>query len=124
MPAGHAARTIPEAMKPLAALLLVLVVCPVLAQPGPGWQKGQPNRQRPAHHEYMRPMPPAERRMDWEQRQRLRDQVRNGEMSRDEARQRWREERDRRGMEQGRNPEERQRMRRDVRDAIRDLERR
>jgi len=109
-------------MKPLAALLLVLVICPVLAQPGQGWHKGHPGR--PAHHESARQMPPAERRMDWEQRQRLREQVRNGEMSRDEARQRWREQRDRRGVEPGRNLEERERMRRDLREAIREQEKR
>jgi len=63
-------------------------------------------------------MPPPERRMGWEERQQLREQVRGGEMSRDEARARWREERARR------SPEERQQLRRDVLDANRDLERR
>jgi len=99
-------------MKLLAAILLALVLSPVLAQPGPG--RG---------HD-MRTMPPPERRMNWEERQRLREQVRNGEMSRDEARQRWREERERRGMGPGRSPEERQKMRRDVQDANRDVGRR
>jgi hypothetical protein len=99
-------------MKTLAALLLALMLCPAFAQPGPGHDRG------------MRQMPPSERRMSWEDRQRLRDQVRNGDMSRDEARQRWRETREQRGVGPGRSPEERQRLRRDVQDANRDLERR
>ena len=69
-------------------------------------------------------MPPAERRMGWEERQRLREQVRSGQMTRDEARERWREERAKRALEPGRSPEERERLRRDVQDANRDLERR
>ena len=99
-------------MKTLAAILLALVFCPALAQPAPGQAHG------------MRPMPPPERRMSWEDRQRLREQVRNGNMTRDEARERWREERERRGLDRGRSPEERERLRRDVQDANRDLERR
>ena len=62
--------------------------------------------------------------MSWEERQRLRDQVRSGQMTRDEARARWREQRERRGMEPGRSREERQQLRRDVQDANRDLDRR
>lgn len=61
-------------------------------------------------------MPPPERRLGWEERQRLREQVRNGEMTRDEARQRWHEERARRESEGGRRHEERERLRRDVTD--------
>jgi hypothetical protein len=91
-------------MKSLVAFLLIIASCPALAQPAP--------------------MPPPERRMNWEERQRLREQVRNGEMTRDEARQRWREERERRGMGPGRSPEERQKMRRDVQDANRHMEKR
>ena len=133
-------------MKRFAALLLVLVLCPALAQPGqgrtrgqagpqpgyhpgyqprfqpgypPGYQPGYPPRYQPGPYpQYQRPMPPPERRMGWEERQQLREQVRGGEMSRDEARARWREERARR------SPEERQQMRRDVLDVNRDLERR
>ena len=101
-------------MKTIAALLLAFVLCPAFAQPGQG---RDPDRG-------MRQMPPPERRMSWEDRQRLREQVQNGEMSRDEARQRWRETRERHGIGPGRSPEERQRMRRDVQDANRDLERR
>ncbi|MEO8143693.1 MAG: hypothetical protein ABI654_05715 [Betaproteobacteria bacterium] len=97
-------------MKTLAALVLALMLGPAFAQPGPG----------PG----MRQMPPPERRMSWEERQRLREQVQKGEMSRDEARQRWRESREQRGVGPGRSPEERQRLRRDVQEANRDLGRR
>ena len=100
-------------MKFLAALLLALVLCPAFAQHD--------------HHERretQRQMPPAERRMGWEERQRLREQVRSGQMTRDEARERWREERAKRALEPGRSPEERRRLRRDVQDASRDLEKR
>jgi len=69
-------------------------------------------------------MPPPERRMSWEDRQRLREQVRSGNMTRDEARARWREERDQRTLERGRSPEERERLRRDVQETNRDLEHR
>jgi hypothetical protein len=99
-------------MKLLFAIVLALVFCPALGQPGPGHAHG------------MRTMPPPERRMNSEERQRLRDQVRKGNMTRDEARERWREERERRGIEPGRSPEERQQLRRDVQEANRDLEKR
>ena len=98
-------------MKLLLALLLALALSPALAQHGP---RGQ-------HHSAQRPMPPPERRMGTEERYRLREQVRSGQMSRDEARQQWRE---RRGTEPGRSHEERERLRRDVMEANRDLERR
>ena len=131
-------------MKSLVALLLVLVLCPALAQPGqgrvrgqagpqPGYHPGYQPRYQPGYppgyqpryqpvpypqYQYQRPMPPPERRMGWEERQQLREQVRGGQMSRDEARERWREERARR------SPEERQRLRRDVLEVDRDLGRR
>ena len=101
-------------MKSLAAILLALVLCPALAQPSPGHVHGQ--------REFQRPMPPPERRMGWEERQRLREQVRGGQMTREEARQRWREQR---GVEPGRfSPEQREQLRRDVQEANHDLERR
>jgi hypothetical protein len=99
-------------MKLLAALvLMVCLLPPAQAQPP-----------RYGHREgAQRPMPPPERRMGWDERQRMREQVRNGQMSREEARERWRE---RRGTEPVRSPEERERLRRDVIDANRDLYRR
>jgi hypothetical protein len=108
-------------MNRFAALLLVLVSLPVLAQPAPGWQ-GQPGRH--AQRDFHGKMPPPGRRMSWEERQRLREQVRSGNMTREEARARWREQRERRGIAPGRSPEERQKLRRDVQEANRDLERR
>ena len=101
-------------MKSLVALVLSLALSPALAQPGPGYGHGPDLRQ----------MPPPERRMSWEDRQRLREQVRNGSMTREQAREQWREERERRGLGPRRSPEERQRMRRDVQEANRDLQRR
>lgn len=101
-------------MKFLTALLLALALSPAVAQHGAG--RGHP----PGGHQ----MPPPERRMSWEDRQQLRDQVRSGQMSRDEARQRWREERARGGGEPRRSPEERERMRRDVYETNRELQRR
>ena len=101
-------------MKLLATLLFALVLWPAHAQP-----------QRFGHREFQRPMPAAERRMSWEERQRLREQVRSGQMSREEARERRREERARRAGDPGRfSPEERERLRRDVLEANRDIERR
>jgi len=93
-------------MKLRMALLLAALASPAFAQPG------------------HRPMPPPERRMSWEDRQQLRDQVRNGQMSRDEARQRWHEERAKGGGEPRRTPEERERLRRDINETNRDLPRR
>jgi hypothetical protein len=98
-------------MKLLAAIVLAFSLSPALAQPGPG------------HGHDMRQMPPAERRMSWEDRQRLREQVRNGSMTREQAREQWREERERRGIPP-RSPEERQKLRRDVQEAGRELEKR
>ena len=93
-------------MKLLAALLMLFLLSPVLAQHG---------------HKGARPMPAPERRMGWEERQKLREQVHSGQMSREEARQRWRAQR---GAETGRSPEQREKLRRDVIDANRDLQRR
>jgi len=96
----------PKTMKLLTALLWLALAAPALAQP--------PHR----------PMPPPERRMSWEDRQQLRDQVRSGQMSRDEARQRYHEERLKGGGEPRRSPEERERLRRDINDTNRDLQKR
>jgi len=120
-------------MKSLLALLMVLLACPALAQPGPGGRMHRQPGPPPGYHQQpgpppgyypqrdFRPMPPPERRMGWDERQRLREQIRGGQMSREEARERWRE---RREFGPGRTPEERQRLRRDVMEANRDLERR
>ena len=106
-------------MKSLLPLLFIFIFCPALAQPGQARSHGDPGRY--LQREYGRPMPPPEPRMTWEDRQRLREQVRGGNMTRDEARERWR---DRRFQEPMRSPEDRQRLRRDILDANRDLERR
>jgi hypothetical protein len=101
-------------------LLAVLIAC--LAAPAFGQRDFSRGAQN--HHgnpAYDRQMPPAERRMGWEERQRLREQVRNGQMTRDEARQLWRE---RRAADPRYTPEHRDQLRRDVQDANRDIYRR
>jgi len=110
-------------MKSLLATVLLVLACPALAQPGPGGRMHRQPGPPPGYHQPrdFRPMPPPERRMGWEERQRLREDLRRGQMSREEARQRWRE---RRELDPGRSFEERQRLRRDVMEANRDLERR
>lgn len=109
---------------PFIAVVLALAAGTALAQPAPGG----PHPGQRWHHgprDFQTPMPPPERRMGWEERQRLREQVRSGQMTREEARQRWREEREKRGLEAGRfSPEQREQLRRDVQDANRDLENR
>jgi len=109
-------------MRVLVALAFVVAsLSPALAQNGRS--KGHVS-QHPAsqHQAAQRPMPPPERRMGWDERQRLREQVRSGQqMTREEARARWREQR---SAEPGRSPEQREQLRRDVVDADRDLRRR
>ena len=100
-------------MKSIAVLLLVAACLPAFAQPGPPAQSGA----NPS-------MPPPQRRMNWEERERLREEVRSGNMTREEARERWREQREKSGMEPSRRWEERQRLRRDVQDANRNLQKR
>ena len=95
-------------------VFLLLFACslpPALAQ----------NGHVPQHWAGQRPMPPPERRMGWEEREKLREQVRSGQMTREEARERWRQQR---GSEPGRSAEQREQLRRDVMDANRDLEKR
>ena len=99
-------------MRLVAALfLVVLSLSPALGQHGQSSQRSAAQR----------PMPPPERRMGFDERQRLREQVHNGQMSRDEARARWHEQR---GAEPGRSPAQREQLRRDVNDANRDLQKR
>lgn len=106
-------------MRLLAALLLACLLAsplrPALAQRAGGQGHGMSDRELA-----QRPMPPAERRLGWEERQRLREQVRNGQMTRDEARQLWREQR---AADPRFSPEHRDQLRRDVQDANRDLKR-
>jgi len=103
-------------MRTLVILALFAVsFSPALAQ-------NAQQKSRASHHSAaQRPMPPPERRMGWDERQKLREQVRSGQMSREEARARWREQR---GAESGRSPEQREQLRRDVMDANRDLQKR
>lgn len=105
----------------LAATAIALAAGGALAQPGKG--RGQESRHS-VQRQMQRPMPAPDRRMSWEERQRLREQVHSGEMTREQARHHWREERARRALEPGRSPEERERLRRDVMEANRDLQRR
>jgi len=104
-------------MRVLVALAFVVAsLSPALAQ------NGRSKGYHPSQHQVaQRPMPPPERRMGWDERQRLREQVRSGQMTREEARARWREQR---SAEPGRSPEQREQLRRDVVDADRDLRRR
>ena len=103
------------------AAVLALAAGTAFAQPAPGGPHQGP-RGYYGPREFQHSMPPPERRMAWEERQRLREQVRSGAMTREEARQRWREQR---GVEPGRfSPEQREQLRRDVQDANRDLEKR
>jgi hypothetical protein len=110
-------------MKFAAFLLLAVALAPAWAQPGPGpGSHGGPRGWEPG----ARPMPPPERRMAWEERQRLREQVRSGQMTREEAREQWRRQH---GMEPGQHrgrftPEQREQLRRDIMDANKDLQRR
>jgi hypothetical protein len=101
-------------------ILLALALLAAASFPAQA-QYGRPKPHPPNHQAAQRPMPPPERRMGWEERQRLREQVRSGQMTREEARARWREHRD---AEPGRSPEQREQLRRDVIDADRDLQKR
>ena len=95
----------------LAALLLA---GSALAQPGGRHDRGDRQMQR----QMQRQMPPPERRMTWEDRQRLREQVREGQMTRDEARREYREERARRDLDPNWQ-QRRESIQRDVREANR-----
>ena len=104
-------------MKLLLACLLILALPPAYAQYGRPYGPGQY-----APRDFQRQMPPPDRRMGPEDRQQLRDQVRNGQMTREQAREQWRE---RRGGEPARfTQQQREQLRRDVIDANRDLPRR
>lgn len=99
-------------------LLLALAAGAACAQPGGGHGAG--NAGVPGGH--FRPMPPPERRMGPDERLRMREQLRSGNLTREEAGERWRQQR---GAEPGRfTPEQRDQLRRDVIDANQDLRRR
>lgn len=103
-------------MKPTCTGLLACLAVSAAICAGPAFGQNEGGYGGRPHD---RPMPPPERRMGWEDRQRLREQVRNGELTRDEARERWRQQR---GAEPGRfTPEQRDQLRRDVMDANRDI---
>jgi hypothetical protein len=69
-----------------------------------------------------RQMPPPERRMTWEDRQRLREQVQKGNITRDEARQQYREENARRNLDPNWQ-QRREQLQRDVHEANRNWQR-
>jgi hypothetical protein len=90
-----------------------------LAQPGQGrYGSGDRHMQRQMH----RQMPPPERRMSWEERQRLREQVQSGQMTREEARRQWREERARRELDPNWQ-QRREQLHRDVTESNRNWQR-
>lgn len=106
----------PLAMKRLLPLILVLASAAALAQdgrwrprePGPRWQRAMPA-----------PLAPHGG-MSWEERQRLRDELKSGRRD-DFGRQ---PQADPRRQMRPMAPEDRERLRRDLRDANRDLGRR
>lgn len=104
-------------MRLLVAFLTAILLQPALAQPPHG---GRHDGGR--HDAAQRPMPPPQRRMDWDERQRMREQVRSGQMTREEARARWHEHR--RNDPARFSPEQREELRRAVRETHRDLEKR
>jgi len=106
-------------LNPLLAGAAALVLAgAALAQPA--GRHGMPDRHM--QRQMQRPMPPPQRVMTWEDRQRLREQGQSGQMSRDEARQQWREERARRGLDPNWQ-QQREQLRRDVIEANRNWQR-
>jgi len=96
-----------------AAAAALALAAPALAQRMPGYAHGA---RGPGGQGF---------RMSPEERQRLREQVRGGEMSREQARERWREERARGNGDASRlSPQDREQLRRDVQDANRTLDKR
>jgi len=106
----------PFAMKRLLPWLLVFAAATALAQDGRSRPRGPGPRWHPAMQQ---PAPPG-RGMSWEERQQLRDELKSG------RREAWREggrlpQADPRRQPPPMAPEERERLRRDLRDANRDL---
>lgn len=151
---GPPRRPLPVRLGAMRAALLALCLLagataalPALAQPPDGRaREAHPHRERVAPAPWRRPMDPEERRRlredlaapparvapapaqeeRWREAHRLREEVRNGRLTREEAMRAYRE---RFGAHPGGRhgrlaPEEREQLRRDVLEASRDLERR
>jgi hypothetical protein len=103
----------PDAMKPAFALLLMVVAAAAFAQDGRPRARGAEPRWG---HAAQRPMAPGGE-MSVEQRQHLRDELRSM------RRERWRgpHASPQRGMAQPMGREERERLRRDIREANREM---
>ncbi len=102
----------------LAGVAAAVLAGGALAQPG--GRHGMPDRVM--QRKMQRQMPPPERRMTFEDRQRLREQVQNGQMTRDQARQQYREERARRELDPNWQ-QRRENIQRDVTEANRNWQR-
>jgi len=104
-------------MKRFLPWLLVFAAATALAQEGRSRARGPGPRWHPAMQQ---PLPPG-RGMSWEERQRLRDELKSGrrEAFRDGGRMPQADPR--RQPPRPMPPEERERLRRDIRDANRDL---
>lgn len=109
-------------MKTLLLVTLLLATGPVFAGPG-GWSAFQllPQVQGDRRH-----MPPPGGRERWEERRRLREEVREGRLPRDEAVRQYRERFPERQHDERRqmSHEEREQMRRDMHEANRNLRKR
>jgi len=107
-------------MKALLVAAVLLVAAPAPAGAGE-WRAFLPQLQGDPRH-----MPPPGGRERWEERRRLREEVRAGRMPRDEAVRQYRERfPERRHHEQRRlSHEEREQMRRDMHEANRHLRKR
>lgn len=103
----------------LPGLAALLMAGGALAQPGGRYRGGG---DRHMQRQMQRQMPPPERRMTWEDRQRMREQVQNGQMTRDQARQQYREERARRELDPNWQ-QRREQINRDVMEANRNWQR-
>jgi len=108
--------------KTLLVVALLLATAPALAGPG-GWGARQlvPQLQGDPRH-----MPPPGGRERWDERRRLREDVRQGRLPRDEAVRQYRERFPERSRDEGRrmSHEEREQLRRDIHEANRNLRKR
>jgi len=108
--------------KALLVLALALAAAPAAAGSG-GWGAFQ---LRPQLQGDPRHMPPPGGRERWEERRRLREEVREGRLPRDEAVRQYRERFPERQRHEGRqmSHEEREQLRRDIHEANRNLRKR